>query len=29
MGAFLQEGLRAQEQERMADNVLPFKPKRD
>ncbi len=29
MGAFLNDALRAEEQERMADNVLPFKPKRD
>ena len=29
MGAFLKEALRAQEQERISDNVLPFKSKRD
>ena len=29
MGAFLKGALRAEEEERRADNVVPFKPKRD
>ena len=29
MGAFLKDALRAEEQERLADNVVPFKPTRD